>query len=346
MIIFTDLVKMEISVKKHPEDLVKEILENTPVVDVLAADGDVIRVKAGGRVYNILLLKLAAGYPGHVKKAISESGKMADCYRLVLVPFMSDKTAELCKEAGVGFCDAAGNCQMAFGPVYITVSGKKNLKAQNRASKSVFERSSIVSSRVLRTLVSQPERSWKTEELAEAAGCSLGQIAKIKRFLEDNDWIGIIKKGFKLQKLEDMLSRWAEIYNARPNDVVECYVPGNLAEIESRFEQIREQAGLDYWLTGFSGGNRYSPTVRYSKIHVYVRESAVEKMLQQLDGKRVESGANLAFMIPYDDCVLIDSRTVKESSVVSPLQVYLDCKPLKARGEEMAEGVLRAMKTW
>ena len=332
--------------KKNPENQVKEILGSIPTVNILHADGDSMQVRVGKHSYCIQLLKLAAGYPGHVKKIISESGQTEGCYRLILVPFMSEKTAELCKESGLGFCDEAGNCHVAFGPVYVTVTGKKNPRAQSRASKSVFERSSVVSSKVLRMLVNQPARAWKTEELAEAVGCSLGQIAKVKRFLEDNDWVSRTADGFTLKQLKDMLSRWAEVYNAKQNEVIECYVPGNLTEIESKFEYIRKQVGVDYWLTGFSGGNRYSPTVRYSKIHVYVQESAVEKMLQQLEGKRVESGANLSLIIPYDDCVMINSKVVKESLVVSPLQIYLDCKPLKSRGEEMAEGVLGMMKTW
>ena len=343
--IFTSLVKMELSVKKNPEDRVREILGNVPAVEILHGNGD-LQVKVGKQTYHIQLLRLAAGYPGYVKKVIGGKEKTVNCYKIVLVPFMSGKTAELCKESGIGFCDEVGNCHIAFGPVYVSVNGKKNLHAQSRGLKSVFERSSIVSSKVLRMLANQPDRAWKTEELAESVGCSLGQIAKVKKFLEGNDWAIIVEEGFKLKNLEEMLNRWAEVYNARQNELVECYVPGNLAEIEGKLEHIRKQGGPDYWLTGFSGGNRYSPTVRYSKIHVYVAESAVETMLQQLEGKRVESGANLSFIVPYNDCVLIDSRVIKESKVVSPLQVYLDCKPLKSRGEEMAEGVLRVMKTW
>jgi len=332
-------------VKKNPEDRVREILENVPAVEILHGNGD-LQVKVGKQTYYIQLLRLAAGYPGYVKKIIGGKEKTVNCYKIVLVPFMSGKTAELCKESGIGFCDEVGNCHIAFGPVYVSVNGKKNLHAQSRGLKSVFERSSIVSSKVLRMLANQPDRAWKTEELAESVGCSLGQIAKVKKFLEGNDWAIRVEAGFKLKNLEEMLNRWAEVYNARQNELVECYVPGNLAEIEGRLEYIRKQGGPDYWLTGFSGGNRYSPTVRYSKIHVYVAESAVETMLQQLEGKRVESGANLSFIVPYNDCVLIDSRVIKESKVVSPLQIYLDCKPLKSRGEEMAEGVLRVMKTW
>lgn len=343
--VFTDLVKMEISVKKNPEDRVREVLGNIPAVKILHGNGD-LQVMAGEQTYCIQLLKLAAGYPGQVKRVISGIEQTVNCYKIILVPFMAGKTAELCKESGIGFCDDAGNCHIAFGPVYVSVNGKKNPHAPGRGLKSVFERSSVVSSKVLRMLVNQPKRAWKTEELAESAGCSLGQIAKVKKFLEKNDWVSRVEEGFKLKNLEEMLNRWAEVYNARQNDLVECYVPGNLAEIESRLENIRMQGGPDYCLTGFSGGNRYSPTVRYSKIHVYVEESAVETMLQQLEGKRVESGANLSLIIPYNDCVLINSKIIKESKVVSPLQIYLDCKPLKSRGEEMAEGVLRVIKTW
>lgn len=345
IMLFTDLVKVEINVKQNHEDRVREILKNVHAVVTRHGASD-LQVMAGGQTYYIQLLELAAGYPGQVKRIISEHEQTMNCYKIVLVPFMTEKTAELCKESGIGFCDDAGNCHIAFGPIYVSVSGKKNIHTQSRGLKSVFERSSIVSSKILRMLANQPDRAWKTEELAESVSCSLGQIAKVKKFLEKNDWVIRVEEGFKLKNLEEMLNHWAEVYNARQNDVVECYVPGNLAEIEGRLEYIRKQGGPDYWLTGFSGGNRYSPTVRYSKIHVYVVESAVEKMLHQLEGKQVESGANLSVIVPYNNCVLIDSRVIKESNVVSPLQIYLDCKSLKSRGEEMAEGVLRVIKTW
>ena len=119
--------------KKNPENQVKEILGSIPTVNILHADGDYMQVRVGKHSYCIQLLKLAAGYPGHVKKIISESGQTEGCYRLILVPFMSEKTAELCKESGLGFCDEAGNCHVAFGPVYVTVTGKKNPRAQSRA---------------------------------------------------------------------------------------------------------------------------------------------------------------------------------------------------------------------
>lgn len=331
--------------KKTAKDRIIEILSNLPAIEIVHDKGD-LHIKTGRQTYCIQLFQLAAGYPAHVKKVLSGIDKAENDYKIVMVPFMSENTAELCKKSGIGFCDEAGNCHIAFGPVYVSVSGRKNPRAQSRSLKSVFERSSIVSSKILRMLVNQPDRAWKTEELAESVSCSLGQIAKVKKFLEENDWAIRVETGFKLNNLEEMLNRWAEAYNLRQNELVECYVPGNPAEIEGRIERISKHGGPDYFLTGLSGGNRYSPTVRYSKIHVYVAESDIETMLQQLEGKRVESGANLSFIVPYNDCVFINSRTIKESKVVSPLQIYLDCKPLKSRGEEMAEGVLRVIKKW
>ena len=40
------------------------------------------------------------------------------------------------------------------------------------------------------------------------------------------------------------------------------------------------------------------------------------------------------------DTYIKDARLISDSMVVSPVQIYLDCKQMKGRGEEMAEAVL------
>ena len=55
--------------------------------------------------------------------------------------------------------------------------------------------------------------------------------------------------------------------------------------------------------------------------------------------KEVDTGSNVTIYIAESKELFIDSRTIKGVSVVSPVQIYLDCMQLKGRGEEMAEAV-------
>ena len=60
-----------------------------------------------------------------------------------------------------------------------------------------------------------------------------------------------------------------------------------------------------------------------------------------MDMKEVNSGSNVVILPLENDSYIKDYRVIAESTVVSPLQIYLDCMQIKGRGEEMAEAVLR-----
>ena len=64
-----------------------------------------------------------------------------------------------------------------------------------------------------------------------------------------------------------------------------------------------------------------------------------ELLLERAELKEVPSGANVSLMIPYDDGVFYGAREVEALRVVCPVQLYLDLKGYKGRGEEAAEAV-------
>ena len=106
-------------------------------------------------------------------------------------------------------------------------------------------------------------------------------------------------------------------------------------------QKLKEDKGIEYYLTGFSGGVRYQPVVRYNRVHCYMNQQDLEEVVSYLECKKVESGANLVLIVPYDECVLMNAKFVHQSSVVSPVQIYLDCMNLKGRGEELANEILK-----
>jgi hypothetical protein len=60
-----------------------------------------------------------------------------------------------------------------------------------------------------------------------------------------------------------------------------------------------------------------------------------------LNLKEVESGANVMLLDPYDEGIFYGTQVIEDIRVVSPLQIYLDLKGYKGRGEEAAEAILR-----
>jgi hypothetical protein len=74
----------------------------------------------------------------------------------------------------------------------------------------------------------------------------------------------------------------------------------------------------------------------------------VNDLIQGLEAKRGDSGANLVLAVPKDPFVLYQSRAIDGIDVVSPLQLYLDLRKQPGRGEEAAQEILKReiIPTW
>ena len=51
--------------------------------------------------------------------------------------------------------------------------------------------------------------------------------------------------------------------------------------------------GIESYLTGFSGGVRYVPVIRYNKVHMYLAPEDIQEAISYLEMKEVSSGSNV-----------------------------------------------------
>jgi len=254
--------------------------------------------------------------------------------------YMSDRLSAYCHEKKINYFDLSGNCEIHGKNLLILVTGRKNLYPENqRATKSVFERTSTVSSTILRVLFRDVSKYWKTQDLADKSKCSLGQISKVKRFLENNGWIENSNEGIRISSPKEVLHAWSDTYHTKKDRIISCYSPDQPAIVEKKLQSMRQEKNIAYYLTGFSGGVRYAPSVRYNKVQAYIHLEDMEETIKYLDCKKVDSGANVELIIPYSLPVLMDHRTIHEAEIVSPVQVYLDLIQQKNRGEELAQAI-------
>jgi len=261
------------------------------------------------------------------------------CY-LLGTTYMSERLSAYCHEKNINYFDLSGNCEIYDKNLLIRVTGKKNLYPENqRATKSVFERTSTVSSTILRVLFRDVSKYWKTQDLADKSKCSLGQISKVKSFLEKNGWIENSIEGIGISSSKEVLQAWSDTYHEKKDQIVSCYSLDSPAIIEKKLQSMRQERDISYYLTGFSGGVRYAPSVRYNKVQVFIHLEDVEETMKYLGCKKVDSGANVELIIPYSLPVLMDHRTMQESEVVSPVQAYMDLIQQKNRGEELAQAI-------
>ena len=257
-------------------------------------------------------------FPSTVIKLIEKQNK-SQKVNILVAPYISERTAQICEDNGMGYFDYAGNCWFVGHSIYLSEKGNKNPRPKEQRSVSIFERTSVVSSRILRELFADVTKTWKLKYLSEKVNCSIGQVSKLMKVL--------------IERSKD--------YGKKEITSYACYSLDNISAIEERLKELKTDTGIDSYLTGLSGGVRYTPVVRYNKVHVYIAPEDIQEAIRYLDMKEVNSGSNVVIFPLENDSYIKDYRVIGESAVVSPLQIYLDCMQIKGRGEEMADAVLK-----
>ena len=321
--------------------VLKELLGRVTVVeDIQIADESehgftVILQERGSGSFEIHVTCLKRAVPSSVKEVVSQSNGQLYC--IIMAPYISDASAKICETYGVGYCDLSGNCLIQMDSIYISNKGNPNRYPVENHAKTIFKSSAKITSLILRELMKDVSKRWKIKELAEKVGCSIGMVSRVKTYLCEQSWAAMDYSGLHITDAESLMKEWSRAYEIP--EAISCYTIESIPRFEEKCYAAYRNNGVSLCLTGFSGGVRYAPVVRYTKAHVWVDRKDITDFLNLTECKKVDSGANVTAYIADSDEVFVDCREINQSRVASPVQVYLDCMQLKGRGEEMAEAV-------
>jgi hypothetical protein len=299
-----------------------------------------VDVTANGTPWKLLVGVKSSGEPRIARAAIQRILTIARTrepqYRLLGAPYVGPETQKICKEAGVGFIDLAGNCRLVFDKVYIERRGFPKPKAERRPLRSLF---SPKASRILRVLFEAPKQTWQVQRLAREARVSLGLVAKVKQRLLDLEYACGERTGIQLAKPEELLNAWAAELASRKRSTIGVYAAGDPPQIEETLRAYCATNAIRYALTQFSGAARVAPFTRFTRGAAYVEADPLS-LVGKLGWKVVDTGANLTLPWPFDEGVFYGARTIGQDSVVTDVQLYLDLMESKGRGEEAATAIL------
>lgn len=273
---------------------------------------------------------------GAIQRILAFARKGQAQYGLLAAPYIGEVTRKICKDAGVGFIDLAGNCRLVFDKVFIERRGFPKPEVERRPLRSLF---SPKASRVIRVLFEAPNQAWQVQKLAREARVSLGLAAKVKQRLLDLEYAIEQPDGIKLARPEELLRSWADHFASRKRAAIGVYAAGNLSEIEEALRTYCTAKGVRYAFTQFSGAARAAPFTRYTRGSAYVDANPVT-FLGLLNWKTVDTGANFTLPWPFDEGVFYGARMIGQDRVVSDIQLYLDVMESKGRGEEAATVIL------
>ncbi|MFQ5752722.1 MAG: type IV toxin-antitoxin system AbiEi family antitoxin [bacterium] len=338
------------NIENEAEQAIRSILENIPDLKDIRISREtrikdrLVDLQITFRRKNVkqtLLVEVkSSGQPRYARAAVNQllnvKSENPDAYGVFIAPYISETTAELCRNNGIGYVDLAGNSWLNFDSVFIEIKGNPNRFSEKRDLKSLFKPKA---ERILRVLLSEPRRLWLTEEMAETANVSLGQVSNVRKLLLEREWIADKKRGIELTEPLELLNSWLENYQPDRNIRNDFYFMGSIGEIELLIGNICKQTQTRYSFTGFSGAARYAPFTTYKTITLYMDPlPSINEDIMPF--KAVTTGANIRILSPYDEGVFYGTRSIQGGMVASPVQCYLDLKDEKARGEEAAEALL------
>lgn len=259
-------------------------------------------------------------------------------YGVFIAPYVSERAASILSEEGIGFVDLAGNCHLCFDQIYIRKEGKENPFSEKRNLKSLF---APKASRVLRPMLKAPGQAWKTKELSEEVGVSLGHVSNVRKELLNEGLAEEISQGVRLTEPEALLKEWARAYESEKNQRHFFYSFDNREEVEMKLSQACADRNIRYALTSFSGAERLAPHVRYEKASAFIDPDRIDEVADLLSLKPVNSGPTIELIEPYDEGAFYGRLEKGGVAVAHPVQLYLDLWYRPDRGEEAAEFLLK-----
>ena len=329
------------------EEALKRCLEEIPFLNILDISKEFnqknvkvdiwVKLKTPSGYQDLVVEVKNNGEPRVIRDTVSRLKAylefVPNTYGVIIAPFIFSKSAEICKEAGVGYLDFAGNCLISFQQIYIAKEGRPKTIQEERLLKSLYYPKA---ERVLRVLLNNPNKVWQTQTLSNQAKVSMGMSSKVKQRLDTLGWIKSEANGFRLIEWEELLKEWASKYNFKKNKVFDFYSMESESVIEQILSDYCKKNNIQFALTLFSAAARIAPYTRINKVFAYV-EKNIDQVQRETNLTPVSSGSNISLLLPYDEGVYYGSKDLDNIKVVSTIQLYLDLNNYKGRGEEAAQ---------
>lgn len=288
------------------------------------------------------------GQPRNVRQAAEQLNRHlrqhpTQAVPVVMAPYLSRQAREVCREERVGYLDFMGNALIAFDAVYIEREVPGQPEAERRALRSLYKPKSA---RILRMLLREPGRSWRTAELADAAAVSAGLVSTVGAALRERGWAEQTDLGLVLIDPNTLLDSWSENYEPPRGEEFRRYTTLHSNGLEMRLREMSKTHGR-VALASFSAAQWLAPYVRHPNTYLYADEAGLAALDKLLDLKQSSTGGNVVIVVPEEDGVLDDAICVADTIVVtSPVQTYLDLQRAGDRGAEGALELRHQMLDW
>src|SRR5215470_14138721 len=233
----------------------------------------VSRFQLAGQEHTIVVEVSSLGQPRQIRASVTRLNEvrreLPGAHPVAAAAYIGPQSARILRNNGLGYVDLSGNCALAFGNVLIEKEGKRNVRPSTRPLRSLF---APRATRVVRVLLTDPGRAWRLEELAKAAGVSLGHSHNVVQRLADLAWVERDdRQRIRLMKPADLLESWCESYTYRENEITSYVVPEKVSRrFMAEVARVATAEGRRYAFTLNAGLSLVAPHLRLPAVHCYL----------------------------------------------------------------------------
>jgi hypothetical protein len=310
-----------------------------------------VRIELDGKQHTLIAEVKTSGQPRFAREAILRLKAIAGrstppVIPVFIAPFLTESTRDLCFQQGVSYLDFEGNARIAFDSVYLEIASPHRPSPPRREYRSLFKGRSA---KVLRVLLSSPDRSWKLTDLAEESSVSIGHVSNVQSSLLDREWAERKDLGLSLTAPRALLDAWSAAYERPLAAELRFYTTlhGSMLEeaLRDLFRSTKETVHLA--VASFSAAQWISPFGRTATQYFYADEDRVDLLKGSLRLASASKGENVVLWIPKDRDVYFGSTDqARGIRCTSALQTYLDLLQGGERGREAADHLRRSTLSW
>ena len=325
-------------------DIQREVKHQNQRFDILA------ELEHARKKYYIVCEVKFNGQPRHVRNAIFQLKHFIrsfekPAYPVIIAPYLSQQSQELCLAEGCGYVDFIGNARLEFGSIYIDRKTDETPKNEQRSLRSIFKPKAA---NILRNLLKEPERRWRIADLAVTSDASAGHVSEVGQALREREWAAQSKDGLYLIDPDGLLDAWSQEYEQPDGVRVDLYTHLHGSALINAIEELMADYPEPKIAFGsYTAADWLGSYARTGKTYLYADERGLGAFQDHLELQQPQKGPNIEIYVPNEEGVLNDIARFGDHIIcTSAVQTYLDLMNSGERGHEAAEHLRKAKLQW
>lgn len=201
------------------------------------------------------------------------------------------------------------------------------------------------SARIIRSLLTDRDRTWTQNELVRRTKASSGLVSRIVQHLISQDFIEKQSpREFRLRDALGLIDSWvkADDYNRRSTATRYTVFGKSPREIADQLKSWAEAQSVPIAFTQWIAGWLRHPYTEPVVTSAYVARLPEAATLEQLSFRPVSDAGKVCLLVPADEGVFLETQLVQGLPLASDAQIYLDLQGSGLRGPEQAQ----ALREW